>query len=406
MSETKKLTYIDGLKGTGALIVYLCHFAYAFYFALYSLNPANSHTAGNVEVAIGKTPLNILYNGNFAVQLFFVASGFVLCIRYFQDHDRKRLAKSAAKRYFRLAGPILLVSTVIFFLMKAGLYQNTEAAALAGSTDWFAGFNNFEPGYSHALREALFGCFLFGHNYFNGVLWTVKYLFLGALLVYALAAVCGQWKYRYGVYAILLLVLLRTDYAGLLLGYIFCDLMYTKPDFMKKLAKIPGLWLVTLVLGIYFGSYPSIGTNLEGSMYGFLPVLSVLYHRIGAVLIVLAVLLSERLQRFFGGQDAAGRNEAKASGEDFLLTSHKRKKSGEGLFVRLGKISFSWYLVHFPVIAVFSSAFLLRFYGLMNYHVLMLMNFVLTTVIVWAISAVMTKWVEQPWNRLLNKIWK
>ena len=136
-------------------------------------------------------------------------------------------------------------------------------------------------------------------------------------------------------------------------------------------------------------------------MYGFLPVLSVLYHRIGAGLLVLAVLLSERLQRFFGG-----RHEAKVSGEDFLLISHKKKKSGEGLFVRLGKISFSWYLVHFPVIAVFSSAFLLRFYGLMNYHVLMLMNFVLTTVIVWAISAVMTKWVEQPWNRLLNKIWK
>ena len=53
-----------------------------------------------------------------------------------------------------------------------------------------------------------------------------------------------------------------------------------------------------------------------------------------------------------------------------------------------------------------SSAFLLRFYGLMNYHVLMLLNFVLTTVIVWVISAAMTKWVEQPWNRLLNKIWK
>ena len=35
-----------------------------------------------------------------------------------------------------------------------------------------------------------------------------------------------------------------------------------------------------------------------------------------------------------------------------------------------------------------------------------LINFVLTTVIVWVISAAMTKWVEQPWNRLLNKIWK
>ena len=58
------------------------------------------------------------------------------------------------------------------------------------------------------------------------------------------------------------------------------------------------------------------------------------------------------------------------------------------------------------MIGVFSSGFLLRFYGLMDYHVLMLLNFVLTTVIVWVISAAMTKWVEQPWNRLLNKIWK
>lgn len=177
-----KTKFIDGLKGTGALIVYLCHFAFAFYFALYSLNPAHSHTAANVETVIGKTPLNILYNGNFAVELFFAASGFVLCIGYFKRHDRRRLAKSAVKRYFRLMVPILAVSTVIFFLMKAGLYRNPEAAVLAKSEDWFAGFNNFEPGYSHALREAAAGCFLFGHNYFNGVLWTVKYLFLGGSL--------------------------------------------------------------------------------------------------------------------------------------------------------------------------------------------------------------------------------
>ena len=97
MNETgtpkEKLKYIDGLKGTGALIVYLCHFAYAFYFALYSLDPLSSHTAGNVEIAIGRSPLNILYNGNFAVQLFFVASGFVLCIGYFRERERKSPAK-------------------------------------------------------------------------------------------------------------------------------------------------------------------------------------------------------------------------------------------------------------------------------------------------------------------------
>ncbi len=370
-----KLNYMDGLKGTGALMVYLCHFAFAFYFALYSLNPANSHTAGNVEIAVGRTPVNILYNGNFAVQLFFVVSGFVLCIRYFKEYDKRALAKSALKRYFRLMGPILLVSTVIFFLMKAGLYRNGEAAVLAKSQEWFAGFNSFEPGYSHALREAVLGCFLFGHNYFNGVLWTVKYLFQGALLVYLLAALFGRMKYRYWIYGAAILLLLRTDYAGFLIGFLLCDLVYTQPDFMKRLEGIPGLWAACFVLGIYFGSYPSLGSRLEGSIYGFLPVFSVLYHRIGAALIVYGVLTGRRLQKIFGSR----------------------------FFVKLGDISFSWYLVHFPVIAVFSSSFLIAFHDKMNYHLLMLLNFLLTTGIVWAISEWMTRFVEKPWNRLLNR---
>jgi len=388
MSDMKrpieKLNFIDGLKGTGALIVYLCHFAFAFYYALYSLDAANSHTTGNIEIAIGRSPLNILYNGNFAVHLFFVASGFVLCIRYFTEYNRRDLIKSAVKRYFRLMGPILLVSTVIFFLMIAGLYKNPEAAALAKSEAWFAGFNNFEPGYSHALREAVLGCFLFGHNYFNGVLWTVKYLFLGALLVYAIAALVGDKTWRYVVYAAGILMTLRTDYAGFLIGLLMCDLVYTQPQTMKKLTgnsprKI--MWwcsVGSLILGIYLGSYPSVGCHLEGSIYGFLPVMSVLFHRVGAAMIVYAVLTLEPLKKFFGSR----------------------------LFVRLGHISFSWYLVHFPVIAVCSSALLLKFYNVMNYHLLMLLNFVVTTAIVWGISELMTRFVETPWNRFLSRLIK
>ena len=382
MNETgtpkEKLKYIDGLKGTGALIVYLCHFAYAFYFALYSLDPLSSHTAGNVEIAIGRSPLNILYNGNFAVQLFFVASGFVLCIGYFRERERKSPAKRALKRYLRLMMPILLVNTVIFFLMKAGLYQNTEAAVLAKSEAWFANFNNFEPGYSHALREAVIGCFLFGHNYFNGVLWTVKYLFLGALLLYVLTALVGDRPFRYAVYAAGIVLLFNADYAGFLIGLLLCDLVYTKPGWMEKLAGLPALSVLCLILGVYLGSYPSIGGRLTGSIYGFLPVLSVLYHRAGAALILYAVLMLKPLQQLFGSR----------------------------FFVKLGDISFSWYLLHFPVIAVCSSAFLLKFYERMNYHLLMLVNFVLTTGIVWGLSVLMTRGVEKPWNRLLQKVLK
>jgi len=68
----KKLDYIDGLKGIGALMVYLCHFVFAFYYAAYSLNPEHAHTDRALEVVIGKTPLNLIYSGNAAVCLFLV----------------------------------------------------------------------------------------------------------------------------------------------------------------------------------------------------------------------------------------------------------------------------------------------------------------------------------------------
>ena len=68
----KKIAYIDGLKGLGALMVYLCHFVFAFYYGAYSLDMAHANTASGLEIALGKTPLNLFYNGNFAVELFLV----------------------------------------------------------------------------------------------------------------------------------------------------------------------------------------------------------------------------------------------------------------------------------------------------------------------------------------------
>ena len=40
MKQTK-LDYINGLKGIGAGIVYLCHFVFAFYYGMYSLEPTD-----------------------------------------------------------------------------------------------------------------------------------------------------------------------------------------------------------------------------------------------------------------------------------------------------------------------------------------------------------------------------
>ena len=70
----KKLDYIDGLKGIGALMVFFCHFVFAFYYAAYSLTGDAVNTNSGIEITIGKTPLNLLYSGNSAVCLFLVFS--------------------------------------------------------------------------------------------------------------------------------------------------------------------------------------------------------------------------------------------------------------------------------------------------------------------------------------------
>ena len=78
------------------------------------------NTASGIEIAIGRTPLNLLYSGNAAVCLFLVFSGFVLCLSYFRTRDKKRLKAAAWKRYFRLMPMILMVNMAIFILMSLG----------------------------------------------------------------------------------------------------------------------------------------------------------------------------------------------------------------------------------------------------------------------------------------------
>ena len=100
--RTEKLEYLDGLKGIGCVAVFLTHFVYAFYYGMYHYDPAGCHLPGKIDIVIGKSPLNVFFNGNTAVRLFLILSGFLLCRSFMITGDKKRLAASAKKRYLRL----------------------------------------------------------------------------------------------------------------------------------------------------------------------------------------------------------------------------------------------------------------------------------------------------------------
>lgn len=365
--ETKKIVYLDGLKGLGCVIVFLTHFVYAFYYGMYHFQPESCHLPGNLDIAVGKSPLNLFFNGNTAVRLFLVISGYLLCRNFFLTGDKSRLVRSARKRYLRLMPAVLAVNAVIFVCMKLGLYYNTPAAAVAGSEKWFAGFNAFAPSLSGMLKESLYGCFLFGSNDYNGVLWTIQILFLGAYVGYALAAFVSRFRFRWLLYGLLAAALLRTDFLSICLGYVLCDLMHTDWSWRKRLCGCRPLNWLLLAAGLYFMSYPSAGFGYEGTIWGLLPLVLVnYYHIFGVLCFVTAVLNLEPLQQFFSMRG----------------------------FLYLGRISYSLYLIHFLVTATFGAWFLLAFYEILGYNLTSFLNLILISGITVLLSELSCRYVE------------
>ena len=366
--ENKKLIYLDGLRGLGCAVVFMTHFVFAFYYGMYHFQPESCHLPGNLDIVIGRSPLNLIFNGNTAVRLFLILSGYLLCRNYLLTGDREHLKKSAWKRYLRLMPPVLVTNVVIWLCMKLGLYYNSQAAVLAGSEEWFRGFNAFPADFLQMLKESLYGCFLFGTNDYNGVLWTMQMLFLGAYLVYGLAFLVHPLRYRYVIYGVLAVLLLRSDFLALYLGYVLCDLMHS--DFPRLHRFLSRKWLnwILLLAGLYFCSFPSSGFGYEGTVWQILmPFVFVnYYHILGVLCLVLAVLHLEPLQRFFSTK----------------------------MFRYLGRISYSLYLIHFLVMATFGAWFLLTFQGILGYNLTSLLNLILTAAITVILSELSVRYVE------------
>lgn len=365
--ETKKLVYLDGLKGIGCVLVFLTHFVFAFYYGMYHYETDSCHLPYQLDIVIGKSPLNLLFNGNTAVRLFLVLSGYLLCRNYFLTKDKGRLLSSAKKRYLRLMPPVLVVNTAVLVLMMLGWYQNGQAAVIAGSEEWFAGFNAFSPSLWGMLKESLVGCYLFGNNDYNGVLWTLQILFVGAYLDYALAYLVSGLRWRWLLYGVLALLLLRTDYLSMFLGYVLCDLMHTEYRWKRFCCESRLLNGCLCALGLYLMCYPSAGFGYEGTLWGILPFVFVnYYHILGVLCFVFAVLHLKGLKRFF---------------------------SWKG-FLYLGRISYSLYLIHFPVIATFGAWFFLTFWQRLGYNLTCLCNLILISGITVGLSELSVRYVE------------
>jgi len=139
------------------------------------------------------------------------------------------------------------------------------------------------------------------------------------------------------------------------------------------------MW-VLLLFGLALGSYPPIGetARLRGSIYAMIPPKVMIYYVIGAACVLYAVLHLKAPQKVLGSR---------------VLTW-------------LNTYSYGFYLVHFMLLCTFSCGFYLALYEHMNYHLLAVINYVLTFGLTVFISFLIQKFVEIPGMKLANGIAK
>ncbi len=140
------------------------------------------------ETYLAFSPLSLLWDGRLAVPIFFVLSGYVLTAAVAGAGRPLVFPALVAKRYLRLALPVLASSLLALLLIPAGLYYLPEVALVTGSR-WLATTlpPDFQPTVGAWLGESLWSTFFDYHDsYFNPALWTLHYEFEGSLLCYLL----------------------------------------------------------------------------------------------------------------------------------------------------------------------------------------------------------------------------
>ncbi|WP_433946748.1 acyltransferase family protein [Paenibacillus sp. SN-8-1] len=216
----QKIIYLEGIRGTAAFIVVFAHFFQVFMPSVFEGNGDIVHFA--FETPASKTPINLLFNGNFSVTLFFVLSGYVLSYRFFRDKVNRVIYSSAVRRYFRLAIPAFVSVIFAFALMsfEFGYFDDISPVTMSTMPDPYAA----DPTIWAMWTEGLFHTFFTYGNKYNPVLWTMTYELFGSFLIFTFLILLGKLRIRYIAYPLLIYCFLDSYYLGFVLGLLLSDL--------------------------------------------------------------------------------------------------------------------------------------------------------------------------------------
>lgn len=358
----------EGLRGIACFNVAVHHFVAAFLPMMLHEDYPNyfaENTNQSCFFEILTSPfISIFYNGHFAVLIFFVLSGYVLTLPFFNASigSKKILEERLWGRYLRLNVPIATAILVSYFFYKCGLYSNIQAADISGSVHWLKTFYPEGIAAMTAVKEVIYGSIVFGNGTLLPPLWVLKIEFIGSLyiLLYYISKPSGAIFTPLLMVVCLIYLIHPQDSI-----YYFAIFAGSFLSYSKSVSRYRA---IIFILGIYFG-----GFQFDSAAYDYLPSVWFLeiyiwnkktfYNAVGAVLLTLSVIQGFGLKIF----------ESR-------------------FFQFLGKISFSLYLIHFIILCSLSS---FVYTHLPQSKLFLGINFALYLIVCFLVSIIFERIIDQ-----------
>jgi peptidoglycan/LPS O-acetylase OafA/YrhL len=367
---SQKIEALESLRGIGALTVLIGHLLLAFYPAMVF---EGHELHFGYENTIRVSPVHLLYNGSFAVCLFFALSGYVLSHNYFTTRDIETLKSSAYRRYFRLMVPVFAAVMISFVIGSFGLYRNMEIVAVTDCYGWLDTMLQFPRGdIFGAIYSGLFGVFIFGDGRYDNSLWTMATEFRGSFLVYGFLFVLGDRWERIFAYVIAFLLFKNGYMISFLAGMAVCDLSttmkYKIPEVICIGITMLGLWIAAVSFDVN-SLFSIIGLHI-GTDYPNLIC--------GSILVLAGVAFSPSLKKILSNS----------------------------FMVWMGKMSFSVYVIHLIIICSYSCITFSLLNQIISYNVAAIVTIVSSIVLVYLIATYFYRWFDLGGQRISKALSK
>jgi peptidoglycan/LPS O-acetylase OafA/YrhL len=319
VKEVKRLTELDGLRGIAALVVVL------FHISLIAQPFLDTHTTGDAWWWISDTPLRIATDGTQAVLLFFVLSGLVVALPALRRGFswKKYYASRFVRLYLPAWGALAIAAALISFIPR-----NLDTVT---SNIWISNTNDRSVSPMALLADA---SLMKVGNGVDNVLWSLRWeiLFSVLLPVFVLAAVLVRRFWIIALAAALALTIgnaVHADAQFYLPIFFVGTLMASRLEAIQEWSRRRSrrfwrfalatsiLCLVSSQMFVFAAPHASLVGGVLWSLVG-----------VGAAGIILCALGSDGFRNFL--------NRAVSQ--------------------FLGRISFSLYLIHVPILATLAYA--------------------------------------------------